>query len=291
MSPLIHYKMRVALVCGTAVLGAGLAPAAAAAMPTESATDPSFCVRQQILRDYLAPVSHLSKAPGFLESGRLRVGPPALRIYPPAENVVAIGKGRFEVWASVGGNHKSQALDWWVISRLQRINRRGERVGVAKEKKQHVPTVGAFERRDFGFGGRVPAGFYRLTIAIENARGASLTRYQEFFRALPVRSQLRVSSNFTTLARGESGDVRVDNLGTVPAAYGVGYRLFNAQGEEVPVEAVFPDVLLRLPAGDAGSCISFTAPTQLLPGEYRIQVEAVDFRRKLLPLDTSVIIR
>lgn len=251
-----------------------------------------FCKQNQVLRDYLEPLSQVPRGAGFANSGRLKVGPSVLRIYPPKENIVAINKGRFEVRAQVEGRrHQSQSLNWQVNSRLERINTQGKRVGPLKEKRQHVSDVGSFGRRDFGFSGRVSAGFYRLTIEIKNKGGTRLARYQELFRALPARSNLRLTASFTTLSPGETGYLRVDNLGTVPAGYGVGYSLINDRGEEVPVEAIFPNIMLKISAGYAGSCFSFKAPVHVTPGEYRIQAEAGDALRPFGPLSTSVTIR
>jgi hypothetical protein len=129
---------------------------------------------------------------------------------------------------------------------------------------------------------------YRLSVEIQSRSGKRLVRYEENFRAIQARSDLRLSKSFGTLTPGETGYLRVDNYGTVPASYGFGYRLWNDRGEEIPVETFFPNILLALDPGEAGACFRFKVPPELPPGTYRIGASASDTLRKKVLLFTSV---
>lgn len=285
-----EHRERVRLRCaGSAALllavivclGAPRVGAASSVLP--------FCKQQRVLRNYLAHLPAVPKGRGFSKSGRLRVGPHALRIYPPQEQVVALGRGRFEVQAATVGRHSKHPLNWWVVSRLERIDKNGNGRGPFKVKRQYVASVDGFGRKDFGFSGGGLPGFYRLSVEFENGEERPLATYQELFRAMPARSELRLDTSFSGLSPGGSGYLRVDNLGTVPASYGPGYQLFNSNGEEIALEGVvFSNILLRLHPGYAGSCFPFRAPTNLPSGEYVIKVEAGDLGRRLGSIAATV---
>lgn len=237
-----------------------------------------FCKKDLVLRDHLDPLSELPQGRGFSDSGRLRVGPSALRIYPPRERLVRVGTDRFAARGGLEGSARpSRPLRWQVESRLERVDRTGRHSRLVRSKKQFIPTVGKFERRDFGFPASVEPGLYRLTVEIQNAQGVEIDRYEEYYRAMKPRFDLRLNTDFTELGAGEVGYMRIDNWGTVPAAYGVGYWIWDAQGEEVPVEAIFPAILLGVKPGHASQCLSFKAPQGLAPGRYTIGTEVDDY--------------
>jgi hypothetical protein len=241
-----------------------------------ASTTNSFCKQHSVVRDYLAPLSKFPTNRGFSSSGRLRVGPSSLRIYPPQARVVPIGQGRFDVWNfSEGRIDPAAPLNWWVASSLERVDRGGGGSSLVRAKYQFVSKIREFDRRDIGFPGRVAPGLYRLVIELQSKAGKTLDSYEEYFRALPSRRDLRLAASFTTLAPGQSGYLRFENSGTVPASYGYGYRLWNSQGEEVAIEnaPVFDNLLVGLSAGEAGNCFPFVVPENLTPGEYRIGAE------------------
>lgn len=274
----------MAAVCMLILAGGPVASGSPAAAPVR----PGFCDQQIVVRDYLAPLAEVPSISGFLPSGRLRVGPSVLRIRPPRTHIVPIGRGSFEV--STERSRSSARLDWWMLSRLERMNRQGRLVEVSQERHQYIATAGGFGRHRFGFDGDVMPGLYRLTVEMQNHRKEKLARYQELFRALPAWSDLRLATDFTTLAPGETGDIRIDNFGTVEADHGVGYQLFDAKGEEVPLErgVAFPDIMMNLPAGYASACTVFKVPVGTPPGGYQIVVEVGDslreHRRLTLPV-------
>lgn len=201
-----------------------------------------------------------------------------------------VNRGFFEARGSLEGAYRSlQPLNWWITSRLERVDRTATQAKLIRAKRQYVARVEGFGHRRFGFFGSVAPGLYRLSVEIENENGRTLDQFEEYYRAIKPRSDLRLTSSFNTLAAGETGYLRIDNLGTVPSSYGFGYRLWNAQGEEVPVDASFDNMLLKLRPGYAGWCFAFKAPSDLPPGEYRIGAEALDpISRRPIPLFRSV---
>jgi hypothetical protein len=229
------------------------------------------------VKDYLAPLERLPRISEFPTSGRLRVGPSSLRIRPPREHLVAIGLSGFESGGHVEGRPSHRALHWVVASRLERIDKNGHEGKLVRSKVQAVPTVKSFASSNFGFPGRnIKPSLYRLTVEIKNAGDKTLEKHQEYFRALPARSDLRLTTNFATLRPGERGFLRIDNYGTVRANYGFGYQLWNEQGEEVPSTLMFSNIALFLGPGEAGRCFSFEAPKDAPPGAYRIGAHAGD---------------
>jgi hypothetical protein len=253
-----------------------------------------FCDRHQKAWDYFKPLEGLPALRAFPNDGRLRVGPPALRIYPAPEErnrLVPIqgGTGTFQAHGQLERSRRQAGrLDWWVSSRLERIDRHGVSTRLVRGKSQYVGTLRGFAHRDFGFRERVTPGLYRLTIDIENSDGRKLDRYQEYFRAIPARSDLRLATNFSSLGAGEEGAIRIENFGTVSAVYGFGYELWNENGEKVPINAIFPNIALKVDAGYAGLCSTFKVPEGIPSGEYRIEVDADDALRGRVLLDALV---
>jgi len=250
----------------------------------------AFCSSPE-LRDYLAPLDRVPLSSPFRPSGQLNVGPDSLRILVSNGRLVPIGKALFGARGSVlGQGNQSHPLKWTVVSELEKM-RGADAIKVLKSKRQYVGKVSAFNNRQFGFASRgLKPGLYRLTVEIQTTTGRVLETHQEAFRAVTPRSELKLVSSFTRLAPGEAGQIRVDNLGTVEASFGGNYRLWTANGEEVPVNPVFGNVLYKLPAGLGGPCYAFTAPYGVVPGEYRISSIAGDLLHRKQMLTTSVFI-
>lgn len=246
-----------------------------------------FCKQNDVVRDYFAPL-RLANNGGFPKSGRLSFGPPVLRIFPAEEHVVAIGHGGFEVQALSESSEGSRPLKWWVVSQLERIDKRGSTGKVVKWKRQYVATVGGFSRRTFGFSGRVSPGFYRATVEIQKERGTRLGRFQELFRALPARSDVKLATSSAAFSPGAAGYLKVENFGTLPVGYSTAYKMRNNSGEEIPVEGVSSNILLQVHPGYASPCVPFKVPMGIAPGRYEIGVEAGDSRKGLGVISTFV---
>lgn len=235
-------------------------------------TKSAFCgVDVPPIKDYLRPFEGLAKLREFSVDGRLGVGPPALRIFRPESHLISIGYGGVPWRSGLDGSvQQKHRLDWRIITRLEKINREGELVRVAIERRQVVATVRKFMEARFGFRGSIPRGLYRFTFEIDNLAGKRLERRQEYLRALPARSELKLGISPSTLHPGESAELRFENLGTIATEYRSNYRLVKSVGVEIPTGAIFPKVLVRLQPGYASGCFSFQAPADIPPGRYTI---------------------
>jgi hypothetical protein len=243
-----------------------------------SAVSKGFCRPGQVVRDYLKPLAELPPQRSPLLSGKLRGGPPSLRIYPPRSNLVASGRDRFELVGSVeGASESSRRLDWIVKSRLEKVSRTGAHSDLIRSRKQNVPTLASFEDLKFGFGSKGARGLYRLTYELRNRGGKMIDRVAEYFRAVEAHSDMRLASIRREVAPGEAVNLRVENLGTMDGAFNYLVRLYDEVGEEVPVEqGVFPAIRPVVRPGHVGSCFSFRVPSGTVVGGYRVGVRVWD---------------
>lgn len=252
------------------------APSAASSVPW-----PGFCKPELVVRDYQKALSRFPQSGGFAASGRLRQGPALLRVFPPREDLVASGRGQFEARGSLAGRAPSPStpLDWWVQSRLIRVGEKQRGGQLVKAKRQYIGQLEGFRRRNFGFGGGVQPGIYRLEVTFENRSGDLVDKYQEYFRVLTARSNLKLAINSMSLRPGSTGYLRVENFGTVGASYSYEYRIWTADdgSVELPLEQqiVTRDRPLVRP-GWAGECFQFQIPASAPAGNYRIGIRASD---------------
>lgn len=255
-----------------------------------SASTPDAFCQGSVARDFLKPLDRVPVASGFAADGQLPVGPSNLRLYVRNAGVVPIGKAMFGARGALNSKRASRPLEWWVQSDLERVND-PDHAKVIKRKQQYIQRTAGFAGRQFGFSSTgIPSGFYRLTVEIKNSAERVLGRYQRAFRALPARSDLRLSKGFTSLAPDEGGSLRIENRGTVEAWYGANYRLWNAENEEIPLEPIFGANLYRLEAGQAGQCLTFNLPKDIASGQYRIGALASDRLKRNQLLTTSFVV-
>lgn len=236
---------------------------------------PGFC-SAGVIKNFLKPIEGLPPVRSLPSSGRLGVGPASLRLFPPKEALVTAGVARFEAQGSLEGSPSSGFLRWRVESALFKIHKNSKDETLIARKLKIVRSVQEFGHTSFGISRKVQAGSYRLDIKIVNKSGVALKKYQQYFRVVTARSNLQLGVSATTLHPGETGFLRFENYGTVAASYGYGYHLLNESGEEVPTGAIFPAVLLHLPAGMAGHCFSLELPDELPPGKYEVYSRASD---------------
>jgi len=276
----LHFQtLRAALLlCCQALL---VAEGSSAAESTSS-----FCAKETV-KNYLKPIERLPRVRTVPSSGQLGIGPASLRIFPPREILATSGHAYFEAHGSLD-RRSTGPLHWQVESSLFRIHPRSQDVTLIAHKRKLVRSVQGFAHASFGFSKQVKPGVYRLDLEIKNDSGVKLKKYQQYFRALPARTDLRLGVNATSFHPGDTGLLRIENYGTVFADYGFGYRLLNENGEEVPTGVIFSNILLRLPAGTAGYCYPLVLPDELLPGEYEVLSEALNNMRHEVPLSMKI---
>lgn len=275
------YNQRVLTIKGafvfTASLIACLLLCLLPSVSSASSRASSFCDDNRPVKSFFSPIGGLPKGSGFRPSGVIGVGPSYLRIYPPKTALVASGDSLFEAHgAVVASGHERRPLNWWVTSRLERINRKGTSVDLVGWKQQHVASVRDFSQSQFGIRTSAPLGFYRLTVEIRSTSGVLERRIRQYYRAVKPSFNVRMTTSFSRLSPGDGGYLRLDNYGTVSVMYGLAYKIWNEAGQPVPVDRAFDAIGLIVEPGYAGSCIGFSAPATLSPGNYRIGVEAID---------------
>lgn len=274
---------RIWLLVGA--LAASLAAASASDLRDAAADTHSggFCKPEASVRDYLGPLGRFPQTKGFPESGRLRGGPKTLRVFPPRERLIAIGRDQFEARGALGHEppRPPAPLGWWVSSRLERIvDGGGDEDRIVKAKRQYVATVNSFRTRNFGFGSHVAPGVYRLDVSFQSKRGRPLSEYQEYFRAVKAHSNLKLSTNPSNLSPGAAGFLRIENYGTVSASYSYQYRMWrvgDGRKSEVPSSPqVYSGDRPLVRAGRTGKCIQFSVPADAQAGDYQVGLEATD---------------
>jgi hypothetical protein len=237
-----------------------------------------FCESNLILRDYEGPLADFPKAGRFPASGRLQVGPKNLRLFPPRARLVVIGHEGFEAQGRLASAQASaKPLGWWAVSRLVRVGRADAKGKIVRVRRQYIPTIRSFGLRNFGFGGTVRPGFYRLTVTFEGASEKIFGKYSEYYRALRARSELNLGLSETNLHPGDIGLLRVENYGTLNSSYSYEYKIWTAgdRSSELPLEPML--VTNDRPfarAGRTGKCFQFKVPSDTPIGEYEIGVYA-----------------
>lgn len=235
---------------------------------------PGFCRSDLTVRDYLRPVTRLSGNHAGSRTFELPFGPGNLKLTRRISALVVIGHDSFGFMGSSGPSRK--ALRWWATTRLQQVDTHGRVLREVGEKKQYIPSVSEFNRRKFGFIGRVQPGLYRLEVSFENAGGKTLGTYREFYRAVEPRSELGLRIFSHSIEAGSYGYLRVVNYGTVKTTYSFDFRLWRLEEERrIPVPLpprVFSDILPAALPGHAGSCFTFRVPEGSPAGNYEVGI-------------------
>lgn len=234
-----------------------------------------YC-RESVVKDYLAPLKRFPSREGFVDSGKLRVGPKVLRIYPPREQLVVVASGAFEARGSLSQrpHHSNPRLGWWIESDLERIDPGTGEAIVVKTKRQFITTIKGFRGRNFGFGEPFAPGIYRLRLRIYGKSGKTLTEYNQYYRAVRARSHLRLSLEPPVIAPGGTGLLRFENRGTVTASYSDKYKIWQMDGSELPLPPqISLDFTRLLHAGYSSPCFLVQIPSDAPPGRYWIGLE------------------
>jgi hypothetical protein len=252
------------------VIGLAISPGVARANPLVG-----YC-SESVFENYLAPLDHFPTTGGFSQSGQLRVGPKVLRIYPPRDPLVVVGRDHFEARGALAKAPKGTVakLNWWVQSSLERVGARGSDSKTVRSRRQYVRGVRGFGGRDFGFAGRVKPGIYRLRLRIESRSGQVLTQYREYYRVVPDRRHLKLTVEPTAVSPGGTTSLRVENHGTVDGTYRFRYRIWRVGGKELSLPPqIYGAYKPRLAPGHASPCIRVQIPIDASAGDYRIGIE------------------
>lgn len=274
---MINPQQRNSRVLLVGLLGLVLLVVCALASPVVAQGSNDPCEVSNLVRDYLAPLDQLPEKRGFTSSGKLGFGPGALRVYPPRDRLIVVGKNRIEATGSLarrsGGRRR---LGWSIQSRLEQLDRQGAPTRLVKTKTQEVARVASFSRRQFGFGSKFDPGIYRLTVSFSSNR-KSLGSFIEYFRVVKPRSSLHLKAPEGRARPGATVGLRVENLGTVAATYSAYPSLYAPDGTQVPINfGINANLRPLLEAGYQSPCIELPLPDSVSPGDYRVVLRAKD---------------
>lgn len=262
-----------AVVAGWIALMVVMGPGSVVAIASSNAS--GFCRSGVVVRDFLKPLRSLSKSHGIPESGRLPFGPGTLRLRKPRTALVVSGSNRFELSGSLSSGPRDSRLGWLVVSDLWQVDKDGKVVSHVSQRKQFIGRVAGF-KRDFGFGGRVNPGLYRLDVSFANSAGRVLGAYHEFYRAVGARSSLKLGISARTVNAGATAFLRLENFGSVDTTYSYEYQMWsvdNGRRAPVPLEpSKVSDDRPLAPIGKAGRCFTFNVPGSLSVGAYEVGI-------------------
>ena len=253
--------------------------ASAQARPASGSS--GFCATK-LVHDYQAPFSRMRPVRSPPASEELPFGPRAITFESPEQNVLVPGASTRIAYAfqARSGEALPKHLDWKVSSELTRVNAKGERRGVIRQRTvmptpQSISAAGGI-RFEYGLGAK--PSFYLATIKFEKLDGEVLAQYGEYFRVVPVKRQTTLVVDHASIARGETLSFRVANIGTARASFGEGFEVEQeVNGQWIPAglpPRPWHKQLLGLGPGEAGPCQSFPiSPNIFEIGNYRVRKE------------------
>jgi hypothetical protein len=256
-----------------------------------------------IVHDYARPLKRLPKGHTLPVFGRLPFGPDWLRVekYPLSAStmyrdpyfghVLLSGASKFGyVLREQGSASESVDLGWVVTARMFGMSRSGVLGREIVRKRFRIGRVGRGLWRKLTLNALRRPGLYRFDIGFKDRVGRMLGKFQENLRVVRRRYKARLVVSDSVLYRGESADMRIDNIGTrsitFEEGFSVGFTLQRFDGlgwVEVPLPIVngwriesdriagFPNLYSGVPAGWSTTCVgSIQIPSEFRAGLYRI---------------------
>lgn len=243
-----------------------------------------FC-KSRVLRDFEAPLRRLPEVrePG----GWLPFAPRKISLFAKSESVV-IGGDPIEYGFELPGIvTEGRRLDWDVVSRLVRIDRRGRDIEVVKAQRRHVGPIELVYRVELGFKRSPRPGLYRYDISFASGDGTPLGEYRAHYVVVRRDLEIRLRLNATSFRPGDRILAKIENFRASGYGYGLDYwiqRRDGADWEPVSFEELFghrvrfPRVRRGTGAGMSGPCsASLTVPETMAPGRYRL-VKQISWR-------------
>ncbi|MDQ2630525.1 MAG: hypothetical protein M3Y75_06065 [Actinomycetota bacterium] len=260
-----------ALLAALLLLGTSALHARAAS--TEAEAD--FCQLQE-LPDYTAPFERMPNLRQPSESGQIGFGPKSLRLSSLPTLVFGGGEVGFSLSLLFG---QELGLPWSAKTSLVKVNGNGRPIGKPRRSVERVGRLQAPEGDSFRF--QVPdvPAFYRGTIVFHGASGQKLGRFSSYYRVMRSTQGPRLRLNASAYPHGSVALARVENFGTIPLTYGVGYsieRLEGATWVPAPESPSGPIILIGLtspPGMSGGRCLYFRIPDSMPAGRYRMVVD------------------
>lgn len=284
-------------ICAVLIAGA---TSAQGASPTSVG---KFCAGG-IAHDYARPLKRLPMGHRLPVSGRTSFGPDWLRVqkYPLSAspkyrdpyfgNVLLSGASKFGyVLRNQGSANGGVELGWEVTAQMFVMSRSGMRGREIARGRFRIGRIGRELWRKLTLNTLRRPGLYRFDIRFKDGAGRMLGKFRENLRVVRPRYKARLVVSDSVLHRGESADLRIDNIGTrfitFDEAFNVGFRLQRFEAArgwvEVPLAmangwrsesnrvAGLPSLYRGVPSGWSTSCVgSIQIPSELGAGLYRI---------------------
>jgi len=233
-----------------------------------------FCKARQT-RNYLKPLERMVPVRHVPRSGRLPFGPKGVSLYAIGNGLLA-GKGSVGFAFSDRAVNQRRRLNWFVRSKLSRVNYRGHVEAVLATRTRYVGRrkVDRVSGQRFMVSGR--PSFYRVDIAIARRNGVRLGRYSEYFRVMSPKSNVRLSVSSRSVISGQEVYARVENIGTesVLPSGRVYIERYNGTAWEGIGSTTIPGQRTRVRAvlfgGEVGPCVKYKVPEGQPEGLYRL---------------------
>jgi len=180
-------------------------------------------------------------------------------------------------------HHLSPRLDWNILARLTRVDRRGQAkkvLGVIEKRVSRLRSTDDRPSGNLSLAFDIPKpGLYRIESTFHDQSGKRLGRFGEYFRALRPSLDARLTLNGTSFQPGDTVSARLENYGTESLFYGLDYSIEYYNGASwtrsptQPTYTVVPAIGLGIGPGQAASCWNFHIPTDAPSGLYRFVKE------------------
>ncbi len=276
-------------------VAAGALVVCAAGVPgTGQASQMSGSCDNQIVRDYERPLRHLP-ADHLPAGGNLPFAPAGVGLAKLGFRKVFI-QGDMIGYRLVVNRAKSRTghlkhplnLRWDVQSTLTAVDAHGRPARVVARQARLLGDVRHPEHVEFGLRGK--PGLYRFDLSIRAWNGKVLGSYREYVRVVPLRVRLGIAVSGSSFHPGEHVIGRLENLGTSTAIWPAGAELkverydgeawsdVRSSNSELPIDGVDEFIY----GGHAGSCATFTIPSDAPTGSYRFSTEVESYGARVL---------
>jgi hypothetical protein len=217
-------------------------------------------------------------------------------MYIGMEGPVLVDSHQFGYYVSDVGFERSHVerhpkVDWLVTAQLAALDSTGAVSEEVDRGQIKIKRINDAYQPSLNL--RVPrrAGFYRYDIQFSDFNGNLLGSYSQYLRVVQRSVRVRLGINDRRFRPGQTIATRPEDLGTDTLRYGeefdVQRRVDRHWRRYPPMNQNSWEAWLGVTgAGDAGSCSSFTIPTDTPKGRYRVVKHlGVDIgREQVLPL-------
>lgn len=266
-SALKRVALASALILAALLLGASSAGA-----------ENSFC-EKTVVHNFEKPFSRMPRVHPPPISGKLPFAPGHTYLTQPQSQILVADEGPHIGYGfrSDPGADRTFMLNWRILGRLTQVNGQGARKKLVDTKEQFVGTVTEAEFNKIALRFLLPAreGLYRLDLSFRKKNGKMLKHFSQYFRVVRPTVSVKLALSTQRIRASETLFLRVENLGTRSVRYGEPFSLETFNGSAWVDASVdlgpWHRPLFKILSGLAGKCQSFSVPSDLSAGLYRIR--------------------